>query len=501
MRHLLLLAFAPSLWAGLVQGIAVERLSGFPLGRTRVRLDRVVSSGLEAYAGQLTTRGGRFLFNFVPDGLYMVTVARDGYTPMMSGTMKADSVGRPFIVTPASKHFFQIRMQRLGVISGFVLDENRIGIRNATVHAYPAGLPLRSVATAVTDDRGAYRLHGLQPGTYHVRTASHRYDDGDETLPTFAPESLQLRYSRTERIRRDMESEQINVRPILGKLFSVGGLVRCAVEAAGPVVLTLSSDSMRRQTSGRCNGAYAFEGVAPGYYEISALIGETASGFFEQSLEQRSDNASIEVQPFQHVDFEFINENRQPVPDFKAAIFLRRADAYGAEEPRVIKAERTTLAAGYWEVHAALPPKYYLMSVSERRRTSRPEGDADWFEVFIEQSVPNRLVFMVSDKAARIDGTIANDGNRVAGIPVFLWPTRPEQRRSMSGRKQTKTGAAGTFAFAGLPPGEYKMIASFDFTMLDEDILAEAERYGGVKTVTLAGAEGGRVELSPYIMP
>ena len=181
---------------------------------------------------------------------------------------------------PDSKDFFQTRMRRPGVITGLVLDENGIGIRNATVHACPAHHPPRSVATATTCNRaGSPRRRLGNPG--HVCAGS----------------------------------DPIDVRPIPGKLFSVGGLIRCAVEAAGPVVLTLSSDSMRWQINGKCSGSYSFDGVAPGYLRDFGVDRRTSGGYFEQRFEQRSGSATIQLRPFQEVTPAFQNENRQPVSD------------------------------------------------------------------------------------------------------------------------------------------------------------------------------------------
>jgi hypothetical protein len=80
----------------------------------------------------------------------------------------------------------------MGAISGRVLDENGVGLQRITVLTYHARFPLRSVAEAKSDDRRVYRIAGLDPGRYWLRTAAAILDDGSGLLPTFGPLAREL---------------------------------------------------------------------------------------------------------------------------------------------------------------------------------------------------------------------------------------------------------------------------------------------------------------------
>ncbi len=59
------------------------------------------------------------------------------------------------------------------------------------------------------------------------------------------------------------------------------------------------------------------------------------------------------------------------------------------------------------------------------------------------------------------------------GAPVFLWPVEEAGRRSLAGAPQDITDTGGNFHFASLPPGDYRVVGSFDLNEIDEEIVEE----------------------------
>ena len=174
-----------TLHGGVVSGVVLEQASGVPLARGRVRLDRVDSTGRVQSESLIAGRSGQFTFSGVPDGLYVLTASRDGYAPIAFGQRRPQGSGPAFSVNKDTNLFAELRLRKLGVLTGRVLDENRLGIRRAGVSAYSAKPPFRSVGSAETDDRGAFRIHGLPEGKYRLRSQPFRHDDGLAMLPTF----------------------------------------------------------------------------------------------------------------------------------------------------------------------------------------------------------------------------------------------------------------------------------------------------------------------------
>jgi hypothetical protein len=186
-RYLTCIAFLPGLLAGgTIQGVVLEQASGRPLTRSIVRLDPVPTAG-GARPPALTTRAGRsgqFVFPAVAPGSYLLVALRDGYFPAAYGQRVPIGRGTPIQVTADSDLFAELRLRHKGALTGRVLDENGVARAGVSVLAYRARLPLRSAGSAVSDDRGVFRVHGLEPGKYWARSAGHTLDDGSGWLPT-----------------------------------------------------------------------------------------------------------------------------------------------------------------------------------------------------------------------------------------------------------------------------------------------------------------------------
>lgn len=285
--------------AGVIRGVVLEHASGLPLARSNVRLEPVPAPGSTLKGLQMRAgTSGQFVFNHVPDGLWVLIVTRDSYFPASYQQRRPDGQGKPIQVTAESDVFTELRMFRKGAITGRVLDENGIGMEDVPVVAYRARLPIRAAGRAVSDDRGVYRIHGLDPGKYWVRTAAHTLDDGTGRMPTFGPETFETREAHTHQAVLDRDTTDADVRPFPGRLFHLRGRLLC--EGADPVTVTLSSETGRRSATGACGAipfSYGFEELAPGAYEILATRVSGEAGYVELSLDRDTDNATLQLLP------------------------------------------------------------------------------------------------------------------------------------------------------------------------------------------------------------
>jgi hypothetical protein len=107
-------------------------------------------------------------------------------------------------------------LQRFGAIAGTVRDENEIGIPDFDVVAYravPGGNQApQSTNRGKTDDRGVFRIAGLEPGSYLIRTAAQSEEEL-QFIPTFASSTLQPENARPVDVFPDEEAHGIDVRP------------------------------------------------------------------------------------------------------------------------------------------------------------------------------------------------------------------------------------------------------------------------------------------------
>ena len=153
-------------------------------------------------------------------------------------------------------------MPRFASISGIVVDENDVGLPEHEVAAFQNTRPPRLIARAQADDRGVYRIFGLEPGDYLVRTVGRQYEDGGY-LPTFYRETQRVDEAGIVETYLDQERSDIKVRPIPGKLYNISGGVP---GSDGPMVVTLVSDVGRESIT--TTGAFQFSGKPPGNYEL-----------------------------------------------------------------------------------------------------------------------------------------------------------------------------------------------------------------------------------------
>jgi hypothetical protein len=501
-----LFLLSATLQAGIIQGVVLENASGRPLARTMVRLQPVPQGGASAPGNRLvqqrTNRNGGFIFTSLPDGFYTIAAEREGFLPTAFGQRRATGQGVPVQVTTDSRMFAELRMPRMGAITGRVLDENGVGIPSVPVLAYRARLPLRSAARAVSDDRGVYRIAGLMPGNYWVRSGAYTFDDGTGILPTFGPRGREIRDALVHEVKADAEAIEANVEPEPGALFRLSGLITCDRADVPYVTVTLSSETGRRSMQSSCLGSYTFQGLAPAPYEIYAVYSDnTGSGFVELQLDRDSQLGNVHLASQQPVEFEVRNAANGSVLRTPVDVIGQRDDLSGSDSPQPIATPRAPLAAGHWEINATPPRGQYVQQISSNirdpQRPWRNEHPPEWFEILIPQRGLSRVRIDVSDQSGQISGTVTLNGTAVPGAPVFLWPVAEAARRSLRGARTVEADTEGHYLFDSLPPGDYRTFASFDVTQPGQPEFDESQ----APTITVTLQQTAKSDLPLWIAP
>jgi hypothetical protein len=242
MRKLLLLALAAgALRAAVISGEVVENLTGRRLSRAAVMIQPVDGSGGASFSTR-TNGFGAFTFSPVQGGAYLVSASRRGFAPAQYGQKRWKGSGIPVFVEQNSAVTLVIRLPRFAAIVGTVLDDNEVGLQDHDVAAYRNTRPPQQVARAKTDDRGMFRLSGLDPGAYLVRTLAKR-DEEETYLPTFYRDAATVEQAYAVTVDLDRQAENIDpVPPGQYELFA--------------------------QAVGNNNGQYHFYGLAPGGYRV-----------------------------------------------------------------------------------------------------------------------------------------------------------------------------------------------------------------------------------------
>ena len=157
---------------GAIQGTVLSGATGQPLRRAQVVLRPADSKGTSLY--QTTDESGAFSFPKVATGRYTVTVQREGYLPLSAGRIGENKMPPIFTVNSGQTiSSFVFRLTPSGVVTGKVKFDDAEPAVNVTVQLYRSFYDrgrhgYAAAASARTDDRGEYRAHGLEPGTYYV---------------------------------------------------------------------------------------------------------------------------------------------------------------------------------------------------------------------------------------------------------------------------------------------------------------------------------------------
>jgi hypothetical protein len=505
LRALILLAFVGCVQAGTIQGVVLEHASGRPLARSTVRLDPVAKSGGEK-GHPLTLRvglSGTFVFPTVAPGIYLLTATHDGYFPGAFGQRLPLGHPAPIEVTADSTLFAEVRLRHKGAVTGRIFDENGVGTSGIPVVAYRARLPLRFAGSALSDDRGVFRIPGLEAGKYWVRSEAFTLVDGTGWLPTFGNVAREVREARVYQVTYDNDTADADISPETGALFRISGVITCG--AVGPLVVTLSSETGRRRMQTECpatyQALYQFEGLARGVHEVFAEVqGGVAAGFTELYLDHDMNGVNLQVTPTSAAEFEVRRASSYAQLNIPITVFGRRQDLAEVETEQEIKLPRATLSPGHWEMRAVVAPGQYVESIEAQRgsprRTWSVEHPPDWFEVYIDSRY-NRIRISVSDQAGTITGKVTADGKPAPGAPVFLWPVAESARRSLNGFLQTLTDTEGRFRFDSLPPGDYRALASFDVNEIDQDLVELSQ----AAVVHSNASQTATVDLTVWVAP
>ena len=163
---------------GRIAGRVVTADTGRPVRRARVLLN---ASEVPGGRGVLTDDDGLFEFTELPAGRYTIGVSKSGFITISYGQRRPLQPGTPLQLADAEQlRGIEFRLPRGSVIAGQVLDEAGDPLPGANIrvlaYRYAQGQrQLVPVGSAQTDDRGEYRVWGLNPGEYFVSATARNF--------------------------------------------------------------------------------------------------------------------------------------------------------------------------------------------------------------------------------------------------------------------------------------------------------------------------------------
>jgi hypothetical protein len=153
---------------GQIVGVTVDASTMRPLPGVPVSLSsryppvRVLSDG-----------NGRFIFASLPATRFELSASLPGYAAGAHGRLRPSGDSLPIDLADSARASVTIPLWPLGAVAGVIVDERSEPLVGVRVQAYrraaAAGrLQFVPAGDAATDDRGQYRIGGLEPGAYVV---------------------------------------------------------------------------------------------------------------------------------------------------------------------------------------------------------------------------------------------------------------------------------------------------------------------------------------------
>ena len=178
----------------IISGSVVVAGTGQPARRARVTLNGTEGGGLRT---TITDEDGRYAFRDLGAGRYNLSVSKSGHVGVTFGQTRPGRPGTPIQLAEGQQFAANLQLPRGSVITGTVLDEYGEPTPGTQVRVMRYAMQggrrtLQQSGSGSTDDRGIYRVYGLQPGDYIV-SAVPRNAGPAMDLPRLQAELVQVR--------------------------------------------------------------------------------------------------------------------------------------------------------------------------------------------------------------------------------------------------------------------------------------------------------------------
>ena len=480
--------------AATVQGTVVEHQTGKPLSRVLVKL--LPLGGVSATVATARTNAyGAFEFAGIPAGIFLLSATRQNYVTVQYGQKQWSSTGQPIVLDDAAHVFLNVRMPRFGAITGRVLDENEVGIPDQQVVAYRNSQPPELIARGKADEQGRFRIYGLAPGSYVVRSAPWQ-DETISYIPTFSKESLSVEEARPVEVALDQDVDRMDIKPRRGALFEVAGTVFPSLPEE--VKLTFATDMGREVT--KTAAGFRFGSVPPGIYEMYAE-GPGGPGCQVVAAWQEVDlrkphRLDMTVPCVGSTSVGIMGKGGQQMDVTQFQVLARRVDRAGVGEIQEIPIARNgaLLLPGRWQVMLKTPPGYYVAQMQESSMSPNRNRADGWNDITITR--PGRIQFIVSTSPGGVHGQVTGTAHEaVVGAPVYLEPLDPASGKRVGDLRTAMADTRGQYHFYGLAPGRYRILATFEYQSPDADAMERS-----AKTITVSENSDADLALDLFVL-
>lgn len=464
---------------------------------------------------------GHFSVEDLETGIYYVRATVPGYVQVNEDRLSRQAAHRP-------GDSVTLRMAKGGVITGRVTgptSEPVVGIlmgatrinkngEAASDEAFGDGMQpsqssiMMQVGQFSTDDRGVYRIYGLQPGAYLVSAGVGRsyfqiLDPFSGSAPTYYPSSTRGGATPVQ-VRLGEETSDIDIRfrdqpghsisgTVIGKVSSSLGLSINIIALAEGQTQAPVGMSVSLPLPDNGGPAFTFGGIPDGDYRIQAVAGDYSAASNTREISVKgADVSGIELVLTRfssisgHVDIDKPLEQSaacKTVSQLRSEEILvyARVDSKKGARPQLNilfsgGSEAVPDNRGEFSIHLlreglhrieARPAgeDYYIRSVTLPSNSPTGRRDASRSGILIKPAENlSGIAISISPGAAGIAGKVVpGSGSTEERLPdslrVHLIPAEKEGQEEVLRFAETGLNSGYTFKFTNIAPGRYWVIA------------------------------------------
>jgi hypothetical protein len=465
----LLCAFPLGAQTARIEGVITNAITGAPVPRAHVTLEGSIDGQRGRY-GTTSATDGRFSITGITPGSFMPMAERVGFVRSLSVraidwvTLKADD----------SKTGIEIRLTPTGTITGRVTNSDGEPLEGAFVIAESG----HNGVNATADEKGQYRIGGLAPGKYRLKASLGDMIDGRPEIRTDGTEEVHnaaTYYPGKVAVLAGQESPGMDIQLARVPFVRVSGKVVGIPPGAEEASIMVWQGSGGTGTQIKPDGSFELWRLDPGKYRLSAEW-STSNGAHAETAGTEIEVAGSNIDKIElrvigdsqiagQLEFED-DPARQSMPQsgIERKVVLASADGSPMmNEPVGVVVEDGSfrfekVSAGRYKVRLSWDSAY----VSSMRLGSKA----------IEGSLLD-----LSDGSGGADLSVVLSVNM--GSIAGTAPVGDALVKLTNGDRgwQTPAQADGTYHFAGLVPGSYRI--GFDDN--DEDALETVEIKPGEK--------------------
>lgn len=538
-----------------VSGAVISAGTGQPISGAEVQLwkqgEYTQQDGTKAlvaapFKTARTNDIGRFAFSELEAGKYWLEANASGFARNAFGQQTSNlprqRTGKTTLfelsATQPSRDI-EIRLVRLGVITGRIVDEKGRPVPKIAVVAQPISynedgrvVPWLGDVKDETDDRGQFRLYDLPPGRYYVLAGAAPPGGGIVTpfltlkrehyLWTYYPGTTKEQDATVIRIQDGAEVSKTDFSLARAtQFFTIRGHAIDSATGRTPTnaiqanvclpngSVTAGSEALADQgPANTADGTFEFPNLIPGLYTLMVM---PAAGPPTGVLRSYVDVSSRDVNdllltnpagvslagrllmdgnalPVSAELSDIRLQLRWALPVYCAAVGAARSLTTQTPNPDGTFRIPNVMPGMYRLRVAGLPQNYYV----ETARWDRSDIPSDGFRFLGNPG--GDIEVMLNPNGAQIDGTV-QDARRVASRAQVV--IVPETQSRVDLYKTAATDNTGHFVIHGVPPGRYRVFAFENlepFAYFAPDFLKDYEKNGA--EVSLSGAARLTVQLN-----